>query len=34
MRPHSRSLVWALRAFLATTGALLIVIVDAVLSSP
>ncbi|ADG75637.1 hypothetical protein Cfla_2751 [Cellulomonas flavigena DSM 20109] len=34
MRVHSRTLVWALRAFLASTGAFLIVVVDAVLSSP
>lgn len=34
MRTHTRTLVWAVRAFLASTGALLIVVVDAVLSSP
>ncbi len=34
MRTHSRTLVWALRALLATTGAMLIVVVDAVLSHP
>ena len=34
MRTHSRTLVWALRAFLVTAGALLIVVVDAVLSGP
>ncbi len=34
MRAHSRTLVWAVRALLVSTVAVLIVVVDAVLSSP
>lgn len=34
MHTHTRALVWAVRAVLSVAGAMLIVVVDAVLSSP